>query len=80
MIAITALQATEMLGCVHEDDSRSGRLLQFLPLLIAVARNWELRLRVVWGYALAWFFVNDRIKLAAYRILNPLQPVLSTHK
>ena len=24
----------------------------------------------VWGYALAWFLVNDRIKLAAYRIFN----------
>jgi H+-transporting ATPase len=25
---------------------------------------------VVWGYALAWFLVNDRIKLAALRILD----------
>jgi H+-transporting ATPase len=25
----------------------------------------------VWGYALAWFFVNDRIKLLAYRVLDP---------
>ena len=25
---------------------------------------------VVWGYALAWFFVNDRVKLLAYRIFN----------
>ena len=25
----------------------------------------------VWGYALAWFLVNDRIKLAAYRIFGP---------
>ena len=25
---------------------------------------------VVWGYALAWFLVNDRIKLVAYRILD----------
>jgi H+-transporting ATPase len=25
---------------------------------------------VVWGYALAWFFVNDWIKLAAYRIFH----------
>lgn len=24
----------------------------------------------VWGYALAWFLVNDRVKLAAYRILE----------
>jgi len=25
----------------------------------------------VWGYALVWFFVNDRIKLLAYRIFDP---------
>ena len=25
----------------------------------------------VWGYALAWFLVNDRIKLAAYRVFDP---------
>ena len=25
----------------------------------------------VWAYALVWFFVNDRVKLLAYRILDP---------
>ncbi len=25
----------------------------------------------VWGYALAWFLVNDRVKLLAYRIVDP---------
>jgi H+-transporting ATPase len=25
----------------------------------------------VWGYALAWFVVNDRVKLIAYRIFDP---------
>lgn len=25
---------------------------------------------VVWGYALAWFLVNDRIKLAAYKVFD----------
>jgi H+-transporting ATPase len=27
----------------------------------------------VWGYALLWFLVNDRIKLLAYRIFDPVQ-------
>jgi H+-transporting ATPase len=27
----------------------------------------------VWGYALAWFMVNDRLKLLAYRILDPVK-------
>jgi H+-transporting ATPase len=25
----------------------------------------------IWGYALAWFVVNDRIKLVAYRVFDP---------
>jgi H+-transporting ATPase len=25
----------------------------------------------VWGYALIWFLVSDRIKLLAYRVLDP---------
>jgi H+-transporting ATPase len=28
----------------------------------------------VWGYALAWFLLNDRLKLLAYRILDPAKP------
>jgi H+-transporting ATPase len=31
----------------------------------------------VWGYALAWFVVNDRVKLAAYRIFDQSPAVLS---
>jgi H+-transporting ATPase len=27
----------------------------------------------VWGYALAWFVVNDRVKLLAYRIFDPVK-------
>ena len=26
----------------------------------------------VWGYALAWFFLNDRLKLLAYRVFDPI--------
>jgi H+-transporting ATPase len=26
----------------------------------------------VWGYALAWFLVSDRVKLLAYRIFDPV--------
>jgi H+-transporting ATPase len=27
----------------------------------------------VWAYALAWFLVNDRVKLLAYRLLDPVK-------
>jgi H+-transporting ATPase len=44
-------------------------------LMPAIGWGWAL---VVWGYALAWFFLNDLIKLGAYRILDHDQPVLPT--
>lgn len=31
---------------------------------------------LVWGYALGWFLVNDRVKLAAYRIFAHPEPAL----
>ncbi len=34
----------------------------------------------VWGYALAWFLVNDRIKLLAYRVFDPTAAPLSVKK
>jgi len=34
----------------------------------------------VWGYALAWFLVNDRVKLLAYRIFDPTAPPLLAKK
>jgi H+-transporting ATPase len=33
----------------------------------------------VWGYALAWFLVNDRVKLAAYKVFDPQGSGLITH-
>jgi H+-transporting ATPase len=32
----------------------------------------------VWGYALAWFFVNDRVKLLAYWVLDRTTPASTT--
>jgi H+-transporting ATPase len=50
---------------------------QILATLIAVygvfmtPLGWSWAL-FVWGYALAWFLVNDRVKLLAYRVLDPV--------
>ncbi|HEY7320371.1 MAG TPA: plasma-membrane proton-efflux P-type ATPase [Candidatus Binatia bacterium] len=58
---------------------------QILATLIAVygifmpAIGWAWAM-AVWGYALAWFFVNDRVKLAAYRIFDVRHPGLLTKK
>ena len=34
----------------------------------------------VWGYAVTWALVNDRVKLLAYRILDPTKPPLLAKK
>jgi H+-transporting ATPase len=34
----------------------------------------------VWGYALVWFLLNDRVKLAAYRVFDPTKAALLTKK
>jgi H+-transporting ATPase len=34
----------------------------------------------VWGYALLWFLLNDRVKLLAYRVLDPTAAPLSGKK
>ena len=49
---------------------------QIIATLIAVyglfmaPLGWDWAL-FVWGYALVWFLVNDRVKLLAYRVLQP---------
>ena len=44
--------------------------------LLMPAIGWELAL-FVWGYAIFWFLINDRVKLLGYRILDPEgEPVL----
>jgi H+-transporting ATPase len=56
---------------------------QMLATLIAVygvlmtplGWGWAL---FVWGYAVAWFLVNDRLKLLAYRIFDPAKANVPT--
>ncbi len=42
-------------------------------LMPPIGWGWAL---AVWGYALAWFLLNDRVKLVAYRILDPERHIL----
>jgi H+-transporting ATPase len=44
-------------------------------LMPPIGWGWAL---TVWGYALAWFLVNDRLKLATYRIIDPQRSILTT--
>lgn len=38
--------------------------------MVPIGWSWAL---FVWGYALVWFLVNDRVKLLAYRIFDPVK-------
>jgi H+-transporting ATPase len=38
--------------------------------------NWVL---LVWGYAIVWFLISDRVKLAAYKILDPAKDQGNVH-
>jgi H+-transporting ATPase len=46
----------------------------FMP---PIGWSWAL---MVWGYSLAWFLVNDRVKLLAYRIFDPAKASLLAKK
>jgi H+-transporting ATPase len=46
-------------------------------LMPPIGWGWAL---AVWGYALAWFLVNDRVKLIAYRVVDPRKASLLAKK
>jgi H+-transporting ATPase len=46
-------------------------------LMPPIGWGWAL---VIWGYALVWFLVNDRVKLAAYRIVDPQRSLLAVKR
>ncbi|HPR56262.1 MAG TPA: plasma-membrane proton-efflux P-type ATPase [Deltaproteobacteria bacterium] len=41
--------------------------------MVPIGWKWAL---LIWVYALAWFIVNDRVKLVAYRIFDPTRKAL----
>ena len=42
-------------------------------LMTPIGWTWAL---AIWGYALVWWLINDRVKLAAYRLIDPGRTVL----
>jgi H+-transporting ATPase len=44
-------------------------LAGFGIFMTALGWGW---IAIVWGYAIAWFLLTDRVKLLAYRILDPV--------
>jgi H+-transporting ATPase len=60
---VIAVTASEIIATVI---SVTGLFVTSLP--------WEYAL-LVWGYGITWFLVTDRVKLFAYRMLEPVEKV-----
>ncbi len=56
-----------LLGAVVGTQVVATLITVFGVFMTPIGWTWAL---VVWGYALAWFLINDRVKLAAYRIFE----------
>jgi H+-transporting ATPase len=57
-----------LLGAVLGTQTVATLIAVYGLLMAPIGWSWAL---FVWGYALAWFFVNDRVKLLAYRYFDP---------
>ena len=62
-----------LLGAVLGTQLVATLITVYGVFMAPIGWGWAL---LVWGYALAWFLVNDQIKLVAYRILDRQQPGL----
>jgi H+-transporting ATPase len=57
-----------LLGAVLGTQAVATLIAVYGLFMAPIGWRWAL---FVWGYALAWFLVNDRLKLAAYRYFDP---------
>jgi H+-transporting ATPase len=62
-----------LLGAVVGTQALATLIAVYGLFMAPIGWGWAL---LVWGYALAWFLLNDRVKLAAYRIFDWQQPGL----
>jgi len=62
-----------LLGAVFITQGIATLITVYGVFMAPIGWGWA---AVVWLYALAWALVNDRVKLAAYRILDHQQPSL----
>jgi H+-transporting ATPase len=63
-LLLVAVVGTQLIATVFSD---------YGILMTPIGWGWAL---LVWGYALVWFLINDRIKLATYQIFNRQKPSL----
>ena len=70
----TIKPAPVLLGAVLITQAIATIIAVYGLLMTPIGWNWAL---FVWGYALIGFLIEDRIKLAAYRIFDRHRPILS---
>jgi H+-transporting ATPase len=65
-----------LIGAVVGTQLIATLIATFGLFMAPIGWRWAL---FVWGYALIWFLVNDRVKLAAYLIFGRQEPGLLAH-
>jgi H+-transporting ATPase len=63
-----------LVGAVIGTQLLATLIVVYGLFMAPIGWGWAL---LVWGYALAWFLVNDRVKLAAYRVFSHHQGLLA---
>jgi H+-transporting ATPase len=63
-----------LVGAVVGTQLLATLIVVYGLFMAPIGWGWAL---LVWGYALAWFLVNDRVKLAAYRVFSHHQGLLA---
>jgi H+-transporting ATPase len=63
-----------LVGAVVGTQLLATLIVVYGLFMAPIGWGWAL---LVWGYALAWFLVNDRVKLAAYRVFSHHQSLLA---
>jgi H+-transporting ATPase len=64
-----------LLGAVAGTQLIATLITVYGVFMAPIGWSWAL---LVWGYALLWFLLNDRVKLIAYRFFDHRGPVLPT--
>jgi H+-transporting ATPase len=62
-----------LLGAVLGTQTIATLFAVYGIFMSPIGWGWAL---LVWGYALAWFLVNDQVKLIAYNILDQAKPAI----
>ncbi len=62
-----------LLGAVFGTQAVATLIAVYGLFMTPIGWGWA---AFVWGYAIAWALVNDRVKLLAYRIFDPTKPAL----